>query len=155
MNYDESDGKRKRKPNCKQTAVAQVKERIRIKCEHMTRLKSAINALNRQHDRREVLDLCESDCEEINDLIVESDGQNEEVPTNMSECEVDGPLEIANDGDLDDLLLIDPPSVSASSAIRAGILPIEVDREFSLEYTYTTDVISVKFCLIQFYVLTM
>lgn len=135
--------------------MAQIKKKIQIKCEHLSLLKSAINVLNRQNDRREVLDVCESDCDEINDLIAASDQRNEEVPTNMDECEIDGPSGIANDDDLDDLLLIGQPAASTSSVIRAGIIPFEVDKEFSLEYTYTTDVIYLKLYLIQFHVLTM
>lgn len=155
VNYDESDVKRKRKPNSTQTDVAEIKQQIQIKCEHLSLLKRAINTLNRQHDRREVLDVCESDCDEINDLIEPSDQQNEEVPINMDECDIGGPSGIANDDDSDDLLVIGHPSSSTSRVIRTGIIPFEVDKEFSLEYTYTTDVISLKLNLIQFHILTM
>lgn len=144
VNYDESDEKRKyRQSNGNQSAAALVKEKIRIECEHISRLKSAIGALNRQHDRREVLDVCESDCEEIDDLITAPDQQNEEVPTSMDECKR-VPSKFAEDGDSDDSLIFIASSTLHSSIIRTGIIPLEVDNEFSLEYTYTTDVRSSK-----------
>lgn len=138
MNYDESDEKPiRRKTNGNQSGVAQFKKKIRIECEQLSRLKSAIGALNRQYDRREVLDVCESDCEQINDLIASPDQQNEEVPTNMTECEA-GSSNIVTAADPDDVLLIGLSPTT--SVIRTGITPFEVDRDFSLEYTYTVDV---------------
>lgn len=155
MDYDESNIKRKRRyPNGNLSSAGQVKQKIKIKCEHISRLKGAIGALNRQHDRREVLDVCISDCEEINDLITAPDQQNEEVPTTMNECE-DGLSNLANDDDSDDSLAIITPPSSSPSIIRTGIMPSEVDKEFSCEYTYTTDVSSSKLFPIQFHISVM
>lgn len=140
MNYGESKAKRQRRDSW-QNDIERVVEEIKIKVERMTYLKRSIDVLNRQHDKREVMDLEEGDIEEFNKLLEAKNIDNEEVPTTIDECEAGQSKEVSND-DSDDVIFIDsqrklPPG---PKGITTGIAPIAIDGNFSLEYTYTTDV---------------
>lgn len=142
MNYSEYEEKRKRGTlNRNDSDTSRAKEQLKIKSERITSLKKAIHVLNQQKDKKEVVDLDNSDIEQFEDLLDEAGHLDDEIPTTINECG-SGSSTLATNDDTDDLILIGAPR---STAITAGISPIELDREFSLEYTYTTDV-SPKVC---------
>lgn len=82
----------------------------------------------------DVQNLDPDDIDEIDDLIDESD---DEIPQN----ENDEPQATNGDDSMDDdLVEIGIGVATTRNAITAGIVPTELDQEFSLEYSYTTDV---------------
>lgn len=108
----------------------------------MTFLKRSIGVLNLQHDKKEVMDIDECDVEEFNKLLEAKDMRNDEVPTRIEECVFDQTNDAIDNSD--DVLLVESGRAlrPARSRIVAGITPTEVDKDFSLEYTYTSDVSS-------------
>lgn len=85
------------------------------------------------------MDLDDDDIEEFNKLLEAKDNDSDEVPTTIHECDFGTPNDASND-DSDELILLE--SGPARSGIITGIAQIEIDEEFSLQYTYTTDVSS-------------
>lgn len=138
VNYCEDGPKRKRRDHVP-TDVEIVIEEIKIKVERLTHLKRSIDVLNRQHDKKEVMDIDDDDIEEFNKLLEAKDNERDEVPRTIDECDFGTSNDATND-DSDELIVMN--SGPASSGIITGITGIEIDEEFSMQYSYTTDVSS-------------
>lgn len=136
MNYCESPKKNKSRsrPRGQQKLIADAREKIRVKSELITRKKKAIYILNREKDNRRIENLDDSDIEEYQDLIDDDNG----VPSEMNDFH----SEPIHDEETDECIIIE--SNSPRNIITTGVAPIEVDREFTCEYSFTTNV-----CLIQ------
>lgn len=140
VSYCELSPKKKRLNH--QNDIATAMEEVRVKVERLTYLKRSIDVLNRQLDKREIMDINDEELEEFRDLLTEAGTGNVGMPTTIDECEAVS-SERANI-DSEDCILIEPHirSASGSSNISTGIDPLDIDRDFSVEYTYTTDVSS-------------
>lgn len=133
LNYCESTKKKRRvsKPTGYRKEIADIKSKIKVKSEHLSRLKKAIGILNRQIDKRCIDVISDTELEEYDHLI----DDNGSVPQNSNgTSQAD-----STTNDDDDCILIGPGNqTTRANAITAAELLI--DRDFSLDYTYTTDV---------------
>lgn len=132
--YSEHVEKKKRiNPNSAQTDIAVAKNELKIKLEYMTRFKNALRILNQQNDQKEIANLDDSDIEEFECLL---DGDEPNVPVNMDDYEPNS-SKLASEDDVGDLFVVSAPE---PTSITTGVDPVEIDKEFSIEYSYTTDV---------------
>lgn len=134
MNYCESPKKKKRRssPKGHRKKIADALKKIQIKSELITCQKKALFILNLENDGRKVEDLNDTDIEEYHDLI---DDDND-MPQDMDNVgRSDSP---ADDEELDECIFVRANSETA--VIRTGIAPIEIDKAFSSEYSFTTNV---------------
>lgn len=112
-----------------------IREKIQVKIERISNLKKGISFQNKQRDKVDIEYIAESDVDEFDEL---AGGSEDEMPSEMDEIE-NVMVEPNNDESLDDLIEIDPLAGRAPN-IAAGVPPIEVDNEFSLEYCFVSDV---------------
>lgn len=127
INYCENEKKNPVRRCAPKSECAKIREKIMINVERITYLKRGISIHNRLKDR---------DVEEIQELLNSSDEDTVEDEA--------APLSVTNnDESAEDLIdmvsemdyLVDEPN-----EITTGITGLEGDRDFSLEYGYTTDV---------------
>lgn len=115
--------------------VTALKEEIRVKIEKIACLKKAVSIANREHDKIHLQELQpdSEDVDEIDDILYyESDDDMAAVETNKQPN--------ADDSD-SDVIEIDPNESRPS--ITVGVPCVEIDRDFSLEYTFVRDVSSI------------
>lgn len=147
--------------NVHQVKIAKMKEKIKFKTERITSLTRAISILNRVSDKKEIVDVDEWDLEEYDDLL------GKDAPRNIDDVSAPppGPREETNDdcvlmqddeevstshstGDEEQLMDEDcvlvsksaQPAQSKAIAVGDDDPALEVDREFSAEYGFYTDV---------------
>lgn len=135
VNYCESANKNKRRssPKGHRKKIADALGNIRIKSELITRKKKALYILNLENDGRKVEDLNDTDIEEYQGLI---DDDNNGVPQDMDDI-ARSSLPV-DDEDLDDCIII--RAIGDTAIIKTGTALIEVDKDFSNEYSFTTNV---------------
>lgn len=105
VDYCEDKPKRKRRDHVP-TDVENVIEEIKIKVERLTHLKRSVDVLNRQHDKKEVMDIDDDDIEEFNKLLEAKDNERDEVPITVDECDFGTPNDASND-DSDELIVME------------------------------------------------
>lgn len=130
---------------------AKLKKQIEIKIERISALKKGLCVNNQLRDKNDI-ECVEDDVAEIFDLLDGSDDempQESEMPEQIeipqrNEIEVTpSPSRNANTDENEDSVEIITENgigIAATNEITAGIEPIQVDSEFSLQYSYTTDV---------------
>lgn len=141
LNYCELTKKKRRvlKPKGHRKKIADTKLKIKVKSEHLSRLKKAIGILNRQIDKRCIDVVSDTELEEYEDLI----DDNGSVPQNTNgTSQSHSPT---NDDD-DCIILGAGNETTRTNAITTEMDAAEllIDREFSLEYSYTTSVREIK-----------
>lgn len=142
VNYCEDDEKKtRRRRNKKPTDIAKVKMQLKIKLERITLLKKAVRVLNRHEDNRRMETIDDDDLHEFENLLEEQSDRDDEVPMNIEQIEASS-AHLSMNNDTDDLILVNDEPHLTPSGIVTGIDPIEVDTEFSREYSFTTDVCS-------------
>lgn len=138
MDYSET---KKKKPsnNRPLTDYAETKQSINIKIERISNLKKAIYIRNQQRDKILIEDIDDNDVDEIQNLIEESD---DEIPSNIEEIVPSKHSNTINDEEVDDTIQIvaDNAATALASHIATGIHRMEIDEEFSVQYSYTTGV---------------
>lgn len=133
VDYCEESPKKKKRPRSPkglQKQIAEVKGKIQIKSECITHLKKAIYILNIEHDKRKIADL---DVEEY--IILLDDGDYTPPCTNDA-----GPSNLLLNHEDDCIEVNRRRPAPQMSTITTGISKVMVDRDFSLEYSYTTKV---------------
>lgn len=141
MDYCESQKRKKcqSKPKGHQKHIADLKENIKVKSEHLSLLKRAVRILNRAYDKKNIDNVDEMDLQEYDDLI----DAGSCVPQNM---EVFGTSQsLSNEETDDDCVVVGAGSrtrATRTNAITEGVgeVELQIDKDFSLEYSYTTDV---------------
>lgn len=120
-----------RRLNNRQNPVTKLKCEIRIKSERISNLKKAIIVYNQQIDKRNVETIGGDDLAEFEALIDDDMVREREIET--------APVPL--DEESDDVLIIGNESEPIGQGVMLpGVEPLQVDRNFSLQYTYTTDV---------------
>lgn len=137
LNYCESPKKKRRATNPRghQKKIATIKSKLKVKSEHLSRLKKAIGILNRQIGRRCIDVISDTELEEYDDFI----DDNDSVPQNTKGTSQSH----STTNDDDDCIMIGAGNrTTRTNAITVGMDAAEllIDRDFSLEYSYTTDV---------------
>lgn len=135
VNYCEEIGRTERnvRPlNEKQKRIMELKTEIKIKSERLTYLKKAVFVFNQQIDKRKVEIIDEDDLEEFEELIddddMEYDVENGSVPVSNADLS-------------DNVSLIEGGrELNEQRALLPGVEPLQIDSNFSLEYSYTNDV---------------
>lgn len=126
--------KRRIKPQTdEEKQIDDLMERIKIKSERLTNLKAAVRILNRENDQNEIIDV--EDLDEFNQLLDDDYiPQSSDVDTSIS------PADIDENGDC--IMVTTRSKTTQRSTITSGIdaRVLEVDRDLSVEYSYTTDV---------------
>lgn len=135
LNYCESPKKKRRasSPKGYRKRIADIKSKLKVKSEHLSRLKKAIGILNRQVDKKNIDVLSDTELEEYDELVDDND--------NVLQNTTDAPhLPTIDDNDCIEVSA-DNRAIRAN-AITTGVDVAELltDRDFSLEYSYTTDV---------------
>lgn len=138
VNYCERE-KKVPTTNRPQSDYAETKQSIKIKVERISNLKKAINIRNQQRDKIKIDDIDDVDVEKIQELIEESD---DEMPPIIDEA---GPSQQPNnEEEADSIIEIISPNGAIASTSNMDCADqttrMETDKEFSLEYSYTTDV---------------
>lgn len=113
VDYDEKEV-RKPKRSRPKTEYAKLKEKIFCTIEHMTKLNKELCIHNRLRDKVSIADV-----EEIEELLDDSDSEDE-VPVDLDQIQIE----------------------SSRSDEASPIQNLMVDKEFSLEYGFITDVCS-------------
>lgn len=131
--------------NAGQRKVYDLQAQLKNKIERLTSLKSSLRFLNKKSDKKMIEHIDSSDIDEYDDLFCDDDAEpsemaivlfSENVMTNNLFSE---PNENAAVGcSSDDLIEID------ASPINIGVDPMQIDRAFSLEYSYSIDVIQIE-----------
>lgn len=132
MNYCESTQKKKRqlRPTGQRKRIADTKEIIRIKSERLTLLKEAIYILNRDSDKRQIADM---DVQEYNNLL----DDNDYTTPCTSEA---GPSQLPSNPDDECIIVETGKRVTQIITATSEMSELKVERDFSLEYSYTTKV---------------
>lgn len=113
--------------------VLELKSTLKVKSEDLSRLKKAIEILNCQIDKKCVDVISDGELEEYDDLI--DNGGSAPQNTNGT------PQSHSTTNDDDDCIVIGAGSQTVcTNAITVGIAELLIDRDFSSEYTYITDV---------------
>lgn len=117
--------------------IAVEKEKIKIKCERITRLKRAIRTLNRDIDAHRIESVEEIELNEFENLL--DDGA---MPQGMDDVL---PLPRFPNVEVDEIYIQDENGVEhavteISNAISTGNDIVDVDEALSLQYGFTTDV---------------
>lgn len=134
LNYcEESKRKRsKKKLTDEEEIIEVVKDCIKVKSERITYLKKALSILNRDDNKRGFAGI--DDLEEYDQLLADHMPQRDDIniPNPLHNQEVD-----------DDCIVVHAGTrMSRSNVMTIGIdtQVLEVDRDLSAEYSYTTDV---------------
>lgn len=132
VNYCESRKKKKRqlRPTAQRKRIAGIAKNIRIKSERLTLLKKAIYILNRDSDKREIADL---DVQEYNELFDDDDY------TSPCTKKAD-PTQLPSNPDDECIVVETGNRVTQMIAATSEMIELKVDRDFSLEYSYSTTV---------------
>lgn len=111
-------------------------QQIKVKSERITALKRALGTMNRDSDKRCIVDLDQLDLDEYDDLL-----DDDETPQCIAD--VPTPQTSSNEEVDDDCFAINTDQQATQPNIMTiGVeeMLLEIDRDFSLEYSYTTDV---------------
>lgn len=137
LNYCESPKKKRgvSNPRGHRLKIVELKSKLKVKLENVSLIKKAIRVLNRQVDKKCVDVISDVELEEYDDLIDNSGS----VPQNTNGTSQSH----SSTNDEDDCIMIGAGSQSTrTNAIMVGMDAAEllIDRDFSMEYTYITDV---------------
>lgn len=116
--------------------MADIKKHIKVKLERITNLKKALRILNLENDKRNIDHVAESDLDEYDDLL-----DDDYVPRNVDH--VSETLSTSNvDVDNDCIEVGNSNPTPQSKAITIGVDAgdLQLDKDFSQEYSYTIDV---------------
>lgn len=108
--------------------IAELKEQIKNKAEMITHLKRVLLIFNQVADRKMVQMIPHEDLDEFDALIEDDDEPEPTADTNEESAAFD-----VND----DALVVEEMS---PRNVLPGAKPLQTDRTFSIEYTFTTDV---------------
>lgn len=109
-----------------------LEKRIKVKSERLTNLKKALCILNRDNDKKGTVDV--DDLDEFDNLLVDYMPQRDDISISNSP----GDQEVN-----DDCIVVHTDNrMARSNTITTGVdtRVLEVDRDLSAEYSYTTDV---------------
>lgn len=117
--------------NNRRNPISQLKGEIKIKAERITNLKKAMLVMNQYIDKRKVQDIDEDDLKEFENLF------DDDI---VGEREIE-PVQVAEPEEPDDVVIVGVEEErDGRNVFRVGVEPLEVDRNLSLQYTYSTDV---------------
>lgn len=133
LNYCEQSKRKRRQKSLtdEEKQMEVVKNCIKVKSERLTYLKKALSILNRDDNKRGFVEI--DDLEEYDQLLVDYMPQRDDIGISNS---------LANEPDDDCIVVHADNRMSRSNVITTGIdtQVLEVDRDLSAEYSYTTDV---------------
>lgn len=137
LNYCENPKKKRRVSNPRgyRKEIADIKLKIKVKSERLSRVKKAIWIINRQIDKRCIDVISDTELEEYDHLI----DDNGSVPQNSNGTSHSD----STTNDDDDCIMIGADNqTTQANAITVGVDATEllIDRGFSSDYTYTIDV---------------
>lgn len=112
--------------------IAELKKKIKEKAELITHMKRILLIFNQAADKKMVQVIPDEDLDEF-DALIEDDDESESS-TDTSEGSVVFNID-------DDALVVEEMS---PRNVLPGAKPLQTDRTFSIEYTYTTDVRTMK-----------
>lgn len=115
---------------------ARIKGKIKIKIERISNIKKALYIRNQQRDKQKIQD---PDVDAIDDLFDESD---DDSVADIDEIEARPSSSANTDESMDDLVEIVAQNGLTTNAggTTSAIAQMEVDTEFSLEYSFVVDV---------------
>lgn len=130
MDYCEISPK---KPSAVAVEMTQAKAELKIKVERLTNLNKALVVLNLQNDKRRVELVTDSDLEEIEDIM-------DTEPDHDAIHRSDNAPQALNDTDSEDVIILGPVNQPKQPSLSIGVLPLEVDEDLSVQYSFIVDV---------------
>lgn len=128
VNHSERSGGKKYAQNRKMDDLVK-------KAALITELKRILFVFNQATDKRMVQVIRDEDLDELDELIDDDDEPDGENQPNSSVDIENEPLSLAPAGD-DDVFVVE----DLNQAVLPGAQPLQTDRKFSKEYTYSVDV---------------
>lgn len=113
-------------------SYAALKAKILVKNERITNLKKALFIGNKERDRMMIESIDEQDVEELQDLLAESVSSDED--------EEQAPLNRTTQNPETDDDIIEVGGHLGKPVRPAGVAPMEIDEEFSLQYAFFRNV---------------
>lgn len=113
------------------SAIQKLKLAIKIESQRITNSKRGVFMCNQQINKKNTEIISEEDLEEF-EVLIEDD--------NLREAQ-NNATPLAEEEQSDDIMIIEEgPVRNVRNGVLPGVAPLHIDRNLSLEYTYTTDV---------------